>query len=82
MPGIAQLAPREMEYCGEYWRFTSLSLSRLIKKSFREEDVIIEAHGNVLTALAFLHGLAAEELKTEELSFAILSMKWQFWQRL
>jgi len=69
VPGIAQLSPAELDYCGEFWRFTQLSMRRLLGESFGDENVIVEAHGNVLAALAFLHGLAAEELKTEELDY-------------
>lgn len=65
--GIAQIAPEEMEYCGDYWRFTRVSLRRLFEEAFPAEFVSVESHGNVLAAVAFLHGLAAEELTHEEL---------------
>jgi SAM-dependent methyltransferase len=67
--GIAQIAPEEMEYCGDYWRFTRLSLRRLFEEVFPAECVTVESHGNVLAAVAFLHGLAVEELKSEELDY-------------
>ena len=67
--GIAQIAEDEMEYCGDYWRFTRLSLSRLFEESFPSGCITVESHGNVLAALAFLHGLAAEELRPEELNY-------------
>jgi len=50
---------------GDYWRFTTLSAQRLLKRSFRG-NVRVEAHGNVLAAIRFLHGLALE-LRQEEL---------------
>jgi hypothetical protein len=31
--------------------------------------VKVEAHGNVLAATSFLHGLAAEELRQKELNY-------------
>ena len=65
--GIAQMAPDEMEYCGDYWRFTSISLRRLFEEVFPVENVTVETHGNVLAAIAFLHGLALEELRKDEL---------------
>jgi hypothetical protein len=34
---------------------------------FPAANVTIEARGNVLAAVAFLHGVAAEELRSEEL---------------
>lgn len=67
--GIAQIAPREMEYCGDYWRFTRLSLRLLFEEVFPPACVKVESRGNVLAAVGFLHGLAAEELKTEELDY-------------
>lgn len=65
--GIAQLAQDEMSYCGDFWRFTSLSLLRLFQEEFPADCVTVESHGNVLAAVAFLHGLAVEELSAEEL---------------
>lgn len=67
--GIAQMAQDEMEYCGDYWRFTSLSLRMLFEEVFPKENVTVESQGNVLAAVAFLHGLAIEELRQEELDF-------------
>jgi hypothetical protein len=52
---------------GDYWRFTSLSAQRLCASAFPPANVRVEAHGNVLAAVAFLHGLAREELRPEEL---------------
>lgn len=69
VPGIAPLSPDEMEYCGDYWRFTRLSLKRLFEDVFQGGTVTVESHGNVLAAVAFMHGLAVEELKPEELDF-------------
>jgi SAM-dependent methyltransferase len=66
--GIAPIAPEEMEYCGDYWRFTRLSLKKLFEEAFLPQNVAVESHGNVLAAVAFLHGLAAEELNPEELN--------------
>lgn len=67
--GISQTAQDEMEYCGDYWRFTSLSLRRLFEEAFPAANITVEAHGNVLAAVAFLHGLAVEELGREELDY-------------
>jgi SAM-dependent methyltransferase len=67
--GISQMAQEEMEYCGDYWRFTSLSLRRMFEEVFPAANVTVEPHGNVLAATAFLHGLALEELRRDELDF-------------
>lgn len=68
-PGISQISRYDMECWGDYWRFTTLSARRLFEEAFPESDVRAEAYGNVLTAVASLHGLAAEELKREELDY-------------
>jgi SAM-dependent methyltransferase len=66
--GISQVGRREgVDPWGEYWHFTSQSLRRLFTEHFPATDVRVEVYGNVLAATAFLHGLAAEELSSEEL---------------
>lgn len=67
VPGISQISRYDMDRWGEYWRFTTRSLQRLFADAFPGGTVTVEAHGNVLVAIAFLHGLAAEELRREEL---------------
>jgi SAM-dependent methyltransferase len=54
---------------GQYWHFTTQSFGRLFRESFPSGEVQVSSYGNVLSAIAFLHGLAAEELTVEELSF-------------
>lgn len=68
-PGISQISRYDMDRWGDYWRFTSLSARRLFEDFFPAGNVTIEVYGNVLAAIAFLHGLAAEELKQEELDY-------------
>jgi SAM-dependent methyltransferase len=68
-PGISQISREDMEKWGEYWRFTTLSASRLFAESFADGNVSVNAFGNVLSAVAFLHGLVTEELKAEELDY-------------
>jgi SAM-dependent methyltransferase len=65
--GISQIARRDMELWGECWHFTTLSTKRLLEDAFRPGAVQVEAHGNVLAAIALLHGLASHELRKEEL---------------
>lgn len=67
MSGISQVARYDMDRWGEFWRFTSLGAARLLQEVFPRECVQVEARGNVLAATALLYGLAAEELKVEEL---------------
>jgi hypothetical protein len=68
-PGISQISRHDMDRWGDYWRFTTLSARRLFEEVFPPANVQIGVHGNVLSAMAFLHGLAAEELKPEELAY-------------
>lgn len=68
-PGISQLSRYDMDRWGEYWRFTTLSARRLFEEVFPPDGVSVEAYGNVLAAIAFLHGLAADELRQEELHY-------------
>ena len=65
--GISQISRNDMDRWGEYWRFTTLSARRLFEEVFPSDHVTVEAYGNVLAAVSFLHGLAAEELTKEEL---------------
>ena len=66
--GTSRVCRREgVDDWGEYWRFTSQSLTRLAAESFGRDNVNVTVYGNVLAAIAFLHGLATEELTTEEL---------------
>ena len=67
VPGISQVSRWDMQRWGDYWRFTTLAARRLFEIAFPPELVSVEAHGNVLVAVAFLHGLAASELRPEEL---------------
>jgi SAM-dependent methyltransferase len=69
VPGISQISRFDMDRWGEYWRFTTLSMRRLLEEVFTAENLSVEAHGNVLTAVAFLHGIAAEELRPDELDY-------------
>ena len=45
-----------------YWGFRPESLRKLITDAFPERSVSVESTGNVLAAVAFLHGLALEEV--------------------
>ena len=67
LAGVSQISRSDMERWGDYWRFTSLSARRLCESVFPPVSVTVEAHGNVLVAVAFLQGLAREELRQEEL---------------
>ena len=67
-PGISYVSHR---YCGDlwYWAFTHSSAQRLFEEVFPATNLRVESHGNVLAAISFLHGLAVEELRQEELDY-------------
>lgn len=51
----------------ECWRFTPLACAKLFERAFRPGTVHVRGRGNVLTCVAFLVGMAAEELTAHEL---------------
>lgn len=52
---------------GDFWRFTEASVRRLFAELLPPEAFAVTVHGNVVACTAFLQGLAAEELRAEEL---------------
>ena len=67
VPGISQISRYDMDRWGDYWRLTSLSARELFETAFPAGAVEVKAYGNVLSAVALLHGLAVSELTVEEL---------------
>ena len=67
-PGISQIVKCDWgdSWC---WALTAQSGRKLLEESFPAENVKVEAHGNVLTAISFLHGLAVKELQKKELDY-------------
>jgi glycosyltransferase involved in cell wall biosynthesis len=62
VPGVSSVDSGE--WGGTWmWSLTVASLGRLLTRSFAENDVTVAMYGNVLTAVAFLHGLAEDELR-------------------
>ncbi len=55
---------------GEYWRLTAPAVERLGAELFPGSSVEVTTYGNVLSACAYLQGLAQEELEPEELDYA------------
>jgi SAM-dependent methyltransferase len=67
VPGITKISPPEDEEYGEWWHFTARSARRLAEEAFGAGNVEARSYGNVLSAAGFLYGLAASDLKPEEL---------------
>jgi hypothetical protein len=53
----------------DHWRWTPAGLERLLSRAFPGDELRVEGHGNLLTSVAFLLGLAQEELSSEELAY-------------
>jgi SAM-dependent methyltransferase len=51
----------------DYWRFTPLAAERMLEEAFAPGEVEVRGRGNVLSQVAFLEGLAAEDLAEGEL---------------
>lgn len=66
VPGICRV---ERAYAStDYWRFTPAACRLLFGSEFGTENMTLQAYGNVLTAIAFLTGMASEELSRRELA--------------
>jgi SAM-dependent methyltransferase len=51
----------------DYWRFTPASCGLLFGDTFGRDAIEVCSYGNVLTSIAFLAGMACEELAPHEL---------------
>ena len=69
VPGISQISRYDMDHWGDYWRFTTRSIQRLFEEVFPADHIQVRAYGNVLASVAFLHGLASEELRKKDLEY-------------
>jgi SAM-dependent methyltransferase len=67
VPGVSAISRYDYDPWGEFWRFTTLSLERLLKEAFPRGEVDVEGFGNVLVCAAFLYGLTVEEFQPSEL---------------
>ena len=66
VPGITRADPDEVE--ADRWRFTAPGLDTLIARTCVDGNREVAGHGNLTSAVAFLMGLAAEELEEHELT--------------
>jgi SAM-dependent methyltransferase len=68
LPGINRMDP-SVDWSGvQHWSFTAASAARLFGGVFGLSSIAVESHGNVLAAVALLHGIAVEELGREYLT--------------
>jgi SAM-dependent methyltransferase len=66
VPSVSRVVP-DYGPKSDCWRFTAASCASLLGKVFGPEQVSVQSYGNVLTAIAFLTGMAYEELSRREL---------------
>jgi len=66
VPGISNVDPGEW---GSTWQysFTNRSVQRMCAVAFAGFEIEVTSFGNVLAAVAFLHGLGRDELSRQEL---------------
>jgi SAM-dependent methyltransferase len=69
VPGISQVCRDQADQDGDYWRFTSSSVRRILALYFHGADIFVRTYGNVLTAASFLYGKSARELTERELDY-------------
>ena len=66
LPAVSKVDPH-LGVAGDFWRFTVASCARLFGDVFGADNVTIRAHGNVFAGIAFLAGLAREDLSAGKL---------------
>lgn len=68
--GITKVARREgIDDWGEYWNFTTQGSRRIFGDVFGPGNVEVTSYGNILTTIASLHGLSANEVAPDELDY-------------
>ena len=66
--GISQIGRFEgVDAWGEYWHFTAQSTGHVLREFFAPEQIAVRSYGNVLAAVAHLHGLSVDDVTAEEL---------------
>lgn len=68
-PGIQKMGGGDLNKGEDCWRFTSLACRRLFEEAFPRNAVDVKAYGNVMAAVAFLHGFAVEDVGREDLDY-------------
>ena len=67
VPGISRIDRGEWRESW-YWSLTEYSARRMFAEIFGAEQVNVEVYGNVFAAIAFLHGVALEEVPPAKLN--------------
>jgi hypothetical protein len=69
VPGITKADDNELDFKW-LWRFTQHGIEQLMAVTFGRPNYRVATYGNVLSAIAFLSGISAPELSSEELDFS------------
>ena len=64
--GLTQIADPEWRTTW-YWGFTEASATRMFEDVFGKGQIEVASYGNVLSTIAFLHGISKDELRPAEL---------------
>jgi SAM-dependent methyltransferase len=67
VPTVARVDTEDFEY--DRWRMTPTGLSTVASRACAGADIVTKGYGNILAAVAFLYGIAAEELAHDELEY-------------
>ena len=66
-PSISPVSRYDMDRWGDYWRFTDLSMKKLLELYFPPEKIEVVSYGNYYAAAAYLSGKAVEEIRRSRL---------------
>jgi SAM-dependent methyltransferase len=64
VPSVTRI---DSDYMADFWRYTVPSCSRLFEEAFGPDNATVRSYGNVLACVAFLTGMAADELSQRDL---------------
>jgi hypothetical protein len=65
--GISQVSTYDASRWGHFWSFYPQGIERAFKEVFGEKNIEVQVYGNSLSAIAFVKGLAHQELTSDEL---------------
>jgi SAM-dependent methyltransferase len=68
IPSITQISRYDADRWGDFWRMTPAAGRRLLEEAFPSGKISISAYGNPRIAVAFLYGLAVEEVPSRDLA--------------
>lgn len=69
VPGLCQISHDPLKLCYDYWRFTAQAVQKIFEEFIPPQYLAVQPHGNVLTAIALLHGLSRDEITQEEFEY-------------